>query len=284
MKLASISIILGALISNFATAWDEDKRCTGGRRELEGVHFDLNEHEGLQDTKVSGTNLRGPMDGALEVNALYVSDSDFAGKAVDEAMDNYRELQSTSCFELKLYWQEGYCWQEEWNERRWCLECQGSGCNENDYLVIEKCSSSSKQKFVYEGGRLKPFTSQGLCWERTGRNARQLKKCSTSSKQIINGITLDGIFEMHPNGYPDDCLSNEHHPKSQEIIRGEPCSVSRNDKTSLWQMINRGSGCSGSGGSGGGGGSGGTPARDKGSEYCDTTPCGLCEVMYSAVV
>ena len=73
MKLAFISIVAGVLISNFATAWDEDSRCTG-RRELEGVHFDLNEQEGLLNTKVSGANLRGPADGTLEVDALYASD------------------------------------------------------------------------------------------------------------------------------------------------------------------------------------------------------------------
>jgi hypothetical protein len=237
MKFAFISIVTGALISNFAAAFNVDKRCTGGR-ELEGVHFDLNEHEGLQNTKVSGSNLREPMDGTLEVGALHASDIDFTSEAVDEAMDIHRELRST-VFSLKMYWQEGYCWQEEWDERKWCLRCQGSSCNENDYLLIETCSSSSKQKFVYQGEKLKPYTRQDLCWERTGRNAHQLKTCSSSSKQIIKGLKFDGNFEMHPNGYPDDCLTNPHFPKDYEIIRGQSCSVARNDRTSLWEMIKK---------------------------------------------
>jgi hypothetical protein len=235
MKLAFISIVTGALISNFATAWDESEKCKR-RRELEGVHFNLKEHDGLQETNVSGSNLRGgTMDDALEVDALYVSDAEFAGDAVDEAMDVHRELESV--FQLKMYWEEGYCWQDEWDERKWCLQCQGGSCGENDYLLIEKCSSSSKQKFIYQGGRLKPSTARDLCWERTGRNEHQLKKCSSSSEQLINGITFSGTFEMHPDGYPDDCLTNPHHPKSSEIIRSESCSTARNDHTSLWIMI-----------------------------------------------
>jgi hypothetical protein len=280
MKLAFISIVAGVLIINFATAWDEDGRCTR-RRELEGVHFDLNEQEGLLNAKVSEANLRGHVDGTLEVDALYASDVEIVGEAAEEAVDIQRKLAST-VFQLKMYWKEGYCWQEEWKERKWCLQCQGGSCGENDYLLIETCSSSSSQKFVYEGEQLKPYTRQELCWERTGRNAHQLKKCSSSSTQIIKGLKFDGNFEMHPNGYPDDCLTNQHHPKSGEIIRGQSCSLARNDKTSLWVMINKDGSGGGDGGGGGGGGGGGTQARDKGSEYCDTNSCGLCEVMCSA--
>lgn len=82
---------------------------------------------------------------------------------------------------------------------------------------------------------------------------------------------------MHPNGFPDDCLTNQHHPKSGEIIRCSHCEVARNDKTSLWVMINKeGGGVGGDGGGGdNGGGSGNT--QDNGREHCDSTECGLCQ-------
>jgi uncharacterized membrane protein YgcG len=316
MKVAFLVIAIGTVISKLASAWNEDDRCTR-RRELEGFRFDLNDAARRHNTKISGKNLRGPLDdpleeetlhssldfirsdlieaesrhgtkvsgknrlalldGSVEVDDVHDSHVEVIGEAVGPAVGIHRELQST-VFTLKIYWQEGYCWQNEWDERRWCLECQGSSCREDDYLLIDDCSSSSKQKFVYEGGRLKPFTSQDLCWERTRRNAHQLKKCSSSSKQIINGIKFDGTFEMHPDGYPDDCLTNHHDPKSGEVIRGQSCSMARNDKTSLWIMINKEGrdGVSGGGGGGGSGG-GGTQVEDKGSEYCDKTICGLCE-------
>jgi hypothetical protein len=312
MKLAFLVIAVGTAIRNLASAWDVSSRCTR-RRKLEAFRFDLSEAEQRHNTKISEKNLRGPLDGpleayaprgsddfirsdfikakrqhdtkisgknsraplddSLEVDNVHESHVDAIGEAVGQAVDIHRKLQSTA-FSLKMYWQEGYCWQEEWDERKWCLECQGSSCGEGDYLVIETCSSSSTQKFVYEGENLKPYTSQDLCWERTGRNAHQLKKCASSSEQIIKGIKFDGNFEMHPNGYSDDCLTNQHHPKSGEIIRGQSCSAARNDKTSLWIMINKdGSNGGDDGDENGGSGN----SSDRGREYCDSTTCGLCE-------
>jgi uncharacterized membrane protein YgcG len=283
MKLSFISIAAVTVISNLATAWEVDSRCTG-RRELEDVRFGLNEAEQRHHVKISGTKLRGADHNPLEEDWLDASNVKVVGGAVGEVVDFRRELQSSTVFQLKIYWQEGYCWQDEWNERRWCLQCEGSSCGENDYLLIRECSSSSKQRFVYQDGKLKPNTSQDLCWTRTGRNAHQLKSCGNNDKQLINGLKYSGNFEMHPNGYPDDCLTQQHHPKDGEIVRGQSCSLARNDKTSLWVMINKDSGGGGGGGGGGsdggGGGSssgGGTRARDRGSEYCDTTKCGLCE-------
>ena len=101
-----------------------------------------------------------------------------------------------------------------------------------------------------------------------GRNAHQLKPCGNNDKQIINGLKYSGNFEMHPNGYPDDCLTQQHHPKDGEIDHGQSCSVACNDKMSLWVMINKDSGGSGSGSGGGrGSGSGSTRVRDRGSKY-----------------
>jgi hypothetical protein len=187
-----------------------------------------------------------------------------------------------------MYWEEGYCWQEEWDERRWCLQCAGGSCGENDNLVIEECSSSDDQRFVYQGEKLKPYTRQDLCW-----NAHQLKPCGDDDTQLIKGLQYDGNFEMHPNGNSDDCLVNQdHHPKSGETVLPSSCATARYDKTSLWVMINKGGGGdgggddgggSGGGGDGGGGGGGGTQADFKGSEYCDSTECGLCQGMFCTV-
>jgi hypothetical protein len=85
---------------------------------------------------------------------------------------------------------------------------------------------------------------------------------------------------MHPNGYPDDCLTNHHHPKSGEIIRGQSCSPARYDKTSLWVMINKDGSDVGEAVDDDNGGSGN--ASDRGREYCDSTACGLCEGAFYA--
>jgi len=36
----------------------------------------------------------------------------------------HRQLQNID-FQVKMYWAEGFCWQDEWIERRWCWQCEG---------------------------------------------------------------------------------------------------------------------------------------------------------------
>jgi hypothetical protein len=64
-------------------------------------------------------------------------------------------------FRLKMYWQEGYHWQEEDFERKWCLECadctalnfDGTGaqcravtaCAVNHQLWIRNCDATSRR-------------------------------------------------------------------------------------------------------------------------------------------
>jgi hypothetical protein len=128
-----------------------------------------------------------------------------------------RDLESLAVFQIKMYWEEGYCWQEEWNKRRWCLECKGSSCDEDDYLWLQECSSSSMQKFIFEpvagtgGGKIIPYSRLDLCWTRTRVNAHQLKPCGDNTMDsrgralnVLIGFTFDSEFELHPNGYHNE--------------------------------------------------------------------------------
>lgn len=36
-------------------------------------------------------------------------------------------------FRLRLYWEEGYDWQESGGEKFWCMECDGS-CEDGDKM------------------------------------------------------------------------------------------------------------------------------------------------------
>jgi len=226
----SIFIVLAAALP-FSTAWDEDPRCH--RRKL----FDPNEPdprliedgltiEGIQSRpRINNDNLRNTFRKLRGYN---------------------RNLEDITSFQLKLYWEEGYCWQNEWDEREWCLECEGLSCGEDDYLWIKKCDDDeNKQRFVYrpisgtEGGHLLPYGRQDLCWEQTRVNAHQLRPCSNEPKQIIMGIQFDGIFEMHPGGQPEKCLEQHHDPKNKEIVRANECETARGDHTNFWIMINK---------------------------------------------
>jgi hypothetical protein len=124
---------------------------------------------------------------------------------------------------LRMHWEEGYCWQEEWEERFWCLQCDGS-CDEDDNLVVEECDTNrDNQWFVIDaannGIMLKPETSQGLCWTSTEGTDHRLKPCGGLDTQIINGFQETGSFELHPNGRDGECLVNDDH---REYI-SQPC-------------------------------------------------------------
>lgn len=159
------------------------------------------------------------------------------------------KAQNVFRFNLRLYWEQGYCWQEEWIERRWCMACQGKICNENDQLWIIDCNENvPQQQFVWKedvntgignGGRLSPYSRLDLCWERvTDANdffEFKLKPCDyTERRQILVGFDTSKPFELHPFGLPEFCMTQDHDPKREELVYREPCSIAREDFTSLW--------------------------------------------------
>lgn len=102
----------------------------------------------------------------------------------------------------------------------WCLRCEGSTCEPDDYLVLDECGSSSRQRFIYKpvpgsgGGKISPYTKPDLCWTRTRVNAHQLRPCGVKTYvdrydhdiQIIIGFENDVPFELHPNGITEKCM------------------------------------------------------------------------------
>jgi hypothetical protein len=70
---------------------------------------------------------------------------------------------------------------------------------------------------------------------------------------------------------------SDHHPKWNEIIRADDCSISRQAKTSRLVVMKGGN----SNGTSGPSETGSYPElKQLGSEYCDEHTCGLCEGMY----
>ena len=203
--LIATSVAVSTVTS--AEIWVEDPRCPGygkwGRRRT----FDPDENdmklfeEGLTETEK-------PVDGS---NVAIKSNKNL--RAIKPA--SHRHLNGIINFQIKMYWEEGYCWQEEWNEREWCLECETS-CVQDDHLWLRKCDEGeNKQRFTYEtinqatkAVKIKPLSRQDLCWTRTGINEMQLQPCGNSYKagvgrdlQILIGFEEIGKFELNPNGY-----------------------------------------------------------------------------------
>ena len=161
----------------------------------------------------------------------------------------HRELQSS--FQLKMFWKEGYCWQEEWIERKWCLTCDGNTCKKGEKLWIRFCArNQSNQRFIYipvqgtGGGQLKTAT-ENLCIERTGEISYLLAGCNSTNNdtQIFTGVRIDGSpFELSPKGQRSQCLTNNaHHPKAEEILYSTSCKVARSSHTNAWTTYHGGS-------------------------------------------
>ena len=220
MRLGCLLVATVAFFCEFSSAneWNEDPRCPGygtsGRRV-----FDISESDnrkpidGLKATVKPNKNLR-----IVEPTSR-------------------RQLEDIFNFQIKIYWEEGYCWQDEWDEREWCLECEGPGCGEDDHLWLKKCDDDEdEQRFTYEivnemirAVKIKPLNRQDLCWTRTMVNKHQLKPCGNHTYtdevtgldlQVIINFTEISWFEPHPNGFANEknprnfkCLSSQHHPK-----------------------------------------------------------------------
>ena len=55
-------------------------------------------------------------------------------------------------FRMKMYWEFGYDWQEEFWEQEWCIECLGSKCKANDEIFLGSCMDDNAW-FVFENLR-----------------------------------------------------------------------------------------------------------------------------------
>lgn len=223
MSIGSLTL-LGLLASIPAVAgWNVDDRCLRRRHlrsSLMGEAF-LNEEAEIMN-EFSAPN-------ADEMNTQPLTE---------------RELQSANSatgysFNMKLYWEPGYCWQAEWDERDWCMSCQGNPCMEGDALVLKTCKTLDRQRFTWlptkGGGRLKTF-SKNLCLEKVAANTFELRVCTASTQQIFVGFNATGPFELNPfSNIGVRCLHNQHHPKWNEKMTTSTCDVARRAHTSKWK-------------------------------------------------
>jgi hypothetical protein len=236
MRIFYLTLSL-ALFGTLASAdWDEDERCKDRRRA-----FDPNE----PDMRLLHDDLFKMGEKGVTKNHDVTMHSGKASSNIRGSAPNaHRKLQEITTM-LKMYWKLGYCWQEEYErERMWCMGCEGSTCQEDDYLWLKRCDEEDlEQRFVLEMVedaekqmmKIKPSTDTDLCWTRTGDNAHTLQKCgndfldaSGRDKQAIivdfdteEDCEGDECFELHPNGryQADDCgdacpqCLNIHHRK-----------------------------------------------------------------------
>jgi hypothetical protein len=140
-------------------------------------------------------------------------------------------------FQIKMWWQEGYYWQEENFERKWCFDCR-SGCNTNVEIVIRECGGRTRFEFVGSGQVQVKVSGKDLCLELMSNNRDiRLQKCSSTSRQKFTAGLGDfngKNWELQPAA-SRGCLTQPHHPRYGEIISKYGCDGARFDTTSLFK-------------------------------------------------
>ncbi len=144
-------------------------------------------------------------------------------------------------FKLKMYWEEGYFWQEERFERKWCMRCRGGSCSTGEKLYIEECDDSGVEKFDFDyvsnDEVLIKINGSNNCLERAGRDIFVRSCDSGKSLQrwwAKTGDFDESRFEISQLGATNLCVTQRHHPKPDEEVELEPCTQARESDTSFW--------------------------------------------------
>lgn len=133
-------------------------------------------------------------------------------------------------FRLKMYWEEGYYWQENPNERFWCMSCQDNSCVSGAKLDLRDCEERNDTLdalFVAvpygDAGHQFRVAATDLCLMKMGRGrAIKLKNCRNPKNrhfplQLFKGLKHDDKFDLRPSTDTNRCLSQHHHPKCEFI-------------------------------------------------------------------
>lgn len=224
------------LLVGLSTAWDVDPRCPDPHRR----HM-MEEAGVLEDV----------LPEALSYEVAHVEDARDASGLRGKG----RNLAESATFSLKMYWEEGFCWQEEYDRhRRWCWECI-KDCEAGEQLWWQKCNDRNpNQQFVYlpsdvaGRGRFKT-AHHNLCLQKVSNVKFVLNPCSSNQAQLIDGYRDDGKpFELMPKGDHNVLINQHHHPKATEVVENTLAKTARFWKTNLMELVNRGN----TGGGGGG--------------------------------
>eukprot|EP00978_Attheya_sp_CCMP212_P044642 scaffold317096_cov51-Attheya_sp.AAC.4 len=167
----------------------------------------------------------------------------------------YRSLQGSDCKRLKLWHKKGFsCWQDEWNERKWCMTQRGK-----KNLDVQKCpkrstADVSKMKISTSGSGDNEWIQIKLnrrCLTYTGKKGSrvpgveiELEKCNGNKNQLWRYNSegapdpkgTEPIFEINPQENPNCCVTQKHHPRKGEILFCQKCKTPKksNHRTAWW--------------------------------------------------
>ncbi|CAJ1937996.1 unnamed protein product [Cylindrotheca closterium] len=201
-------------------------------------------------------------------------ESEDNGRPNDDNGDYIEPPRDPNAVRLKLYWQQGYYWQEETFERKWCMRCENNlDCQAGEKLFLGDCANNwqttayfdlisyrdhefvqiqvisangNEKKGRQRRGRNGRSSSSELCVERSAGRHVTLQRCHADAKEeqlwkAPQGSFRDirkrnNRFELSQSlfGGMNYCLTNHHHPKYGEPLEMYTCNEARRDETSFW--------------------------------------------------
>ena len=137
-----------------------------------------------------------------------------------------------SNYRLRLYWEDGYYWQESYDEMFFCMVSSG------DKVKIETCGSgNTRWEIVPLSGQGDQIRKSGSnqCIELIGSRAIALRGCDASVTRqrwmAVMGAFNDYRFDIRPVRDLAKCLTQHHHPKPGEDVFAEFCSTAHQHTT-----------------------------------------------------
>ncbi|CAB9527248.1 expressed unknown protein [Seminavis robusta] len=180
-------------------------------------------------------------------------------------LEDYSEEQDagggslTNPFHLKMYWEEGYTWQDETIERKWCVMRDYNGypgrgkcwygldtrpCNPY-HVYTARCNNDDRQQWQFElvNDSEVLIKAYGLnyCLQRVGVEI-EMRICNsglvTQRFFAIRGGFNEYRFEISMKTSTRYCFNQAHHPKAGEVMAMYPCSRTRDPEhqTSWWEL------------------------------------------------
>ena len=162
--------------------------------------------------------------------------------------DDDESIGRSSPFQLMMWWERNYFWQETFSRRRWCATCgkgEGKRCKEGEHVRIVQCNSKDKvQHWVRDGSRICAYTDKSLCWDYRTRDYTLRRRKSSATQDFLarpffsirKNVNKSYRFELRRRTKPG-CTTQLHHPKKYELLMSRRCELARNSKTSYWVAI-----------------------------------------------
>lgn len=141
-------------------------------------------------------------------------------------------------FQMKLYWEEGYYWQENKSEKRFCADCNGE-CSSGKVKLRECDYRKDRQFWRWNNGKLESKEGPGYCmsYEGTANEGEKISMKTCNSATKFMGILTppnENRFMWHAQGNNYLCVTNPHHPRGNEELRFNKCNVALIDETAFW--------------------------------------------------